>query len=265
MLYYFSGTGNSTFVAVTLSNFLGLKAKFIPETDASNEQPEDERIVMVFPVYSWGVPPLISKFIDELGHGFWEKVKDLGISVDCVMTCGDEVAMAPEMIQKDLKKMGVSLSSVWSVIMPNNYVLLPGFDVDKKEVEDLKLKNSEGRIMEIAQALSRGERRMDVTRGSYRWLKTKLIFPLFKKWGISTKKWHYNDNCISCGRCARICPMVNVEMKKEHPVWGTRCCSCLGCYHVCPVHAVEYGKETRKKGQYLFPLKKISSLNYHKI
>ncbi|MCH5235001.1 MAG: EFR1 family ferrodoxin [Muribaculaceae bacterium] len=264
MVFYFSGTGNSTFVATTLSNFLGQNLKFIPEVETDKLETPEDRIVFVFPIYSWGVPPLISKFIQDLGEDFWNRVKDSGILVDCVMTCGDEVALAPEMIGKELKKFGISLNSIWSVIMPNNYVLLPGFNVDPKELEKKKLESCEGRILEIAQALTRGERRVDVVRGSIPWLKTKLVFPLFKKWGIFPKQWHYSEACISCGKCAAICPMLNVSMKEGHPKWGINCCSCLGCYHICPVHAVEYGNETKKKGQYIFPLKKIAERNFHK-
>lgn len=263
MIYYFSGTGNSTFVATTIGNLLGLEQKFIPGINPNEEEP-DRRIIFIFPVYSWGVPPLIFQFIDSLGSVFWDRVKDKGLLVDCVMTCGDETALAPEMIQKKLHTYGILLNSIWSVIMPNNYVLLPGFDIDSKELEQKKLKECERRIIEIAEALNREDRRIDVTRGNLAWLKSKLVFPLFKRWGVFPKKWHYTANCISCGQCEKICPLLNVSMTEGHPKWGNRCCSCLGCYHVCPVHAVEYGSETKKKGQYLFPLRKISSRNYHK-
>lgn len=264
MVFYFSGTGNSTFVAATVANFLGLKKSFIPEEDVNSMEAPYERVVIIFPVYSWGVPPLVSKFIKDLGPDYWQKVKDGGWPVDCIMTCGDEVAKAPEMIISDFNKVGIDLQSVWSVIMPNNYVLLPGFNVDAKDVEERKLNSCTARILEIVEGLQRGDRRIDVTRGSMPWLKSRIVFPLFKKWGIFPKKWHFTSNCISCGRCAGICPMLNVKMQDGHPMWGSRCCSCLACYHVCPVHAVEYGKETLKKGQYLFPIKKISSQNYHK-
>ena len=257
MVYYFSGTGNSAFVATTLANFLGMKLKFIPEIENIAQEMPSERVLIVFPVYSWGVPPLVIKFIKDLGSEFWNRLIESGLTVDCVMTCGDEVALAPEMISKAFKEMGVPLNSIWSVIMPNNYVLLPGFDVDSKEVEQSKLENCKGRILEIAQALSRGDRRIDVVRGTIPWIKTKLIFPLFKKWGIFPKKWHSMSSCIGCGRCAKACPLLNIEMQQQHPMWGTRCCSCLACYHICPVHAVEYAKETRKKGQYFFPLEKF--------
>lgn len=263
MVFYFSGTGNSTFVATTLANLLKLKLVFIPDINPSTLEFTQERVVFVFPVYSWGVPPLISQFISDINENFWDGIKDAGGYVDCVMTCGDEVGLAPEMIRNDLKKVGINLNSVWSVIMPNNYVLLPGFDVDPSELEKRKLKECEGRILEIAQGLNRGDRRIDVVRGSYPALKTKLVFPLFKKWGISPRKWHYTDSCISCGKCAKICPMLNIKMEKQHPVWGARCCSCLACYHVCPVHSIQYGGSTKKKGQYLFPLKRISEKNFH--
>ena len=264
MIYYFSGTGNSTFVAVTLSNFLNQELRFIPEIKQFDEEENGERVIFVFPVYSWGVPPLVLEFIERLGENYWQTIIEKNLPVDCVMTCGDEVAMAPEMIEKVLGKFGVRINSVWSVIMPNNYVLLPGFDVDAKELENKKLKECEGRIMEIAVSLSKNEKRIDVVRGSWPRFKTGLIYPLFKKWGVFPKKWHSTPSCIGCRKCSEICPQLNITMKEKTPEWGLRCCSCLACYHVCPVHAVEYGKETLKKGQYLFPLKKISLRNCHK-
>ncbi|MCH5231759.1 MAG: EFR1 family ferrodoxin [Muribaculaceae bacterium] len=266
MVIYFSGTGNSTFVATTIANFLNEKLQFLPTIEVNEMNlSEEERIIFVFPVYSWGVPPLVIRFISEIGEEKWERVKEKGIRVDCVMTCGDEVGLAPEMLQKSFRKFGITLDSVWSVIMPNNYVLLPGFNVDSKSIESKKLKACEGRILEISQAISRGERRVDVVRGSIPWLKTKLVFPLFKKWGIFPNKWHYTNACIGCGQCAKICPMLNVSMIENHPMWGKKCCSCLGCYHICPVHAVEYSNETKRKGQYIFPLKEIATKNFHKV
>ena len=264
MVFYFSGTGNSEFVATTIANFLGLKKFFIPEFDIKNIEEPTNHLIFVFPVYSWGIPPLVEKFIFDLPEYFWENIKIKNINLACIMVCGDEVALAPEMFMKTLGKVNIEVNSIWSVIMPNNYVLLPGFDVDSKDVENKKLEECKGRILEIAGNISNSSKRIDVVRGSMPWLKTKLVYPLFKKWGIFPKKWHYTPSCISCGKCAAACPMCNVEMQNGHPQWGSRCCSCLACYHICPVHAVEYSTFTSKKGQYFFPLKKISSRRCHK-
>lgn len=263
MIFYFSGTGNSEFVATTLANFLQQEKIFIPDAEISAFKETSEDITFVFPIYSWGVPPLIERFILDLPVIYIESILRNNLNLNCVMVCGDEVGLSVEMFEKILHKRGLVLTSAWSVIMPNNYVLLPGFDIDSKEVEKRKLDYCQGRILEISQALSRGDRRIDVVKGSLAWIKTKTIYPLFKRWGIFPSKWHYRSNCISCGKCEAACPLCNVKMENGHPIWGSRCCSCLGCYHICPVHAVEYAKETKKKGQYYFPLKKTLSRRCH--
>lgn len=253
MVYYFTGTGNSRYVAKALSNLFSSELKFIPETDPKTQTYNKDKVIFVFPVYSWGVPPLVLKFVSELPDSFWTGIKLNQESVWCVMTCGDEVALAPEMIERILKEKGFEDIGCFSVIMPNNYVLLPGFDVDPAGLEKGKLEKVPKRILEITEKINSNSLITDVTRGKYRWLKSKIVYPLFKKWGINTTKWHYTEACISCGKCAKACPLKNVTMKEGHPVWDTRCCSCLACYHICPSHAVAYGKETVKKGQYWFP------------
>lgn len=253
MIYYFSGTGNTRYVAETIANLLGEELKFIPYTRAENEIFTESNLYFIFPVYSWGVPPLVLEFIEKLPASFWNSLNIGQYQIHCIMTCGDEVALAPEMLIKVLQKRSQKLLSVHSVIMPNNYVLLPGFDVDSKSLEKEKLSKVPARIIEIVRSINQNEETIDVVRGNFAYIKTKWIYPLFKRWGINSKKWHYTDNCIGCGKCSRHCPEENIQMKNGHPYWGTRCCSCLACFHICPVHAVEYGKETLKKGQYFFP------------
>ena len=255
MIYYFSGTGNSRYAA----RFLGerLKEDVVAVNDCNPEfqQPSGKSIGLVFPVYSWGVAPVMLDFISRLPQAFWREVKSKDIPVWAVMTCGDETALAPEMLDKALKRRGVKAQSVWSLIMPNNYVLLPGFDVDPKEVEKRKLKAAPARLAQIAKGIKEGRKTVDVVRGSLAWLKTKLVFPLFEKWGIQQKKWHTSGGCIGCGVCVRSCPLGNMHMEGDRPVWGPDCCSCLACYHNCPRHAVEYDGMTQKKGQYRLEVK----------
>lgn len=251
MIFYFTGTGNSGYVAHEMERLLLEKAFFMNEMAPID--PEGESLGFIFPVYAWGVPPNVANFISKLPYGFWERIKTGQIPVWVVMTCGDEVAKAPEMIADVLAKAGVKAESVWSVIMPNNYVLLPGFDVDSKDIEKNKLRASLPRIREVVAGIKIHMNCVDVTRGSIPGLKSRLVYPLFKRWGIFTKKWHASASCVSCGICVKSCPQNNVSLNNEGlPVWGDYCCSCLACYHSCPKHAVEYGKETRKKGQYLF-------------
>lgn len=253
MIFYFSGTGNSSFVAHQLAEYTGEATVFIFDEFVGFE---GESLGFVFPVYAWGIAPEMMQFIDSLPDSFWNDIKIGQRDIWAVMTYGDEAALAPEMLKKLMSRKGVTLSSVWGVTMPNTYVLLPGFDVDPVELEKEKIRNAQPRIKEIAEGIRNHRSGIDVVRGSLPWLKTRIVYPLFKKWGISPNKWFANDRCIGCGICEKSCPLKNIHLIERVPEWGDKCCSCLACYHHCPEHAIGYGNVTTKKGQYFFNRKK---------
>lgn len=255
MIYYFSGTHNSRYAALRLGSLLGEDVRFIQQIDPFSQDldpAKDKSVGIVFPVYSWGVPPIVMDFIAKLPEAFIEAVRKRSAYVWCVATCGDETGMAVEMLKKALWRRGIELSAAWSLIMPNVYVLLPGFGVDPKDVEEKKLKEAVGRIEEIALAIKKKDTVEDVHLGPLPRLKTALVYPLFRRWGVNTKKWHYTDACIGCGKCAKTCPVENIAMVDGHPHWGTDCTSCCACYHICPTHSAQYGEITKKMGQYFF-------------
>lgn len=254
MIYYFSGTGNSCYVARRLAERLGESLAFIPETDPDLSSFSGKSLGFVFPVYAWGVPPVVDSFISRLFETADATKQDIkGLSIWIVCTCGDEVALTPEMVSKTLACCKKKLDGAWSVQMPNNYVLLPGFDVDSKEVERGKLEAAPARIDTIADKIAKNEMEFDVVRGSKAFIKSRLIHPLFRRWGIAPSKWRWTPECVGCEKCAAVCPMQNIIMLNGHPHWGDNCVSCLACYHICPTHGVAYGNATRIKGQYHFP------------
>lgn len=259
MIFYFSGTGNTRHVAESLANLTDDWTCLIPEAKEVDIEDADRRIVFCFPVYSWGVPPLVLNFIDSLSDSLVKKIRERQIPVVMVCTCGDEVAEAPEMFRNAWERHGISVRGIWDVIMPNDYVLLPGFNVDDAKTEQKKLDSSAARILAIAGKILAGEWETDVTRGSMPRLKSRVVYPLFKRWGINSKRWAVSHECVSCGRCAEVCPVHNITLVQGRPRWGSDCVSCTACYHHCPTHAIEYGKATVNKGQYfcrLRPLKK---------
>lgn len=253
MIFYFSGTGNSKWIAEQLSGLLHEKLVFIPQAMRDSAMDYhvsgDERVGFVFPVYSWGPPPIVLRFIERLTLRSDKKNPYLYF----VCSCGDDIGLTKQVFRDAIAAKGWSCVAGFSVSMPNNYVLLPGFDVDSKEVEARKLKEAVPWAAEIGRLI---EKRVTVflyEEGRFPFIKTKIINPLFTKWGISAEKFHATDACVACKRCEKACPMNNVVMAGWKPVWGTNCTSCLACYHVCPQQAVHYGKATKKKGRYFNP------------
>lgn len=252
MIICFSGTGNSLMVARELQRHIGgeilsLEGELLLNPAATvHRVPEGEDVVWVFPIYSWGVPPVMARFIRRC------KLKGAHESRHfMVCTCGDDIGRADDRWRNLVGRRGWTPRGAFSVIMPNTYVCMKGFDTDAPEVKASKLAAMPERVTRIVAAMRRGFAESDVTRGSYAWLKTAVVYPFFKYTCMSPGPFAATDACITCGLCARECPMENITMNNGRPTWGDRCALCLRCYHHCPVHAIEYGKETQSKGQYV--------------
>lgn len=251
MILYFSGTGNSAHVAKLLGDNLKEECIRITDCPASRIGFSGSSLGIVFPVYSWGVPPVLLDYIARLGERFVEDASATHIWM--VAVCGDETALAPEMLKNALAIRGLVLRGGWSVQMPNNYVLLPGFDVDPASVEKHKLDTCDDAIIEIAKKICVHQWEEAYQRGSLPWLKSKLIYPIFKKYGIYPSRWRSDDRCTRCGLCMAACPVSNITRNSDgKPCWHSNCTSCLACYHICHTHAINYGSATRKKGHYFF-------------
>ena len=70
MIFYFSGTGNSKWIANQLSKKQQEDLFFIPDAWKNDtwefSLQEDEKIGFVFPVYSWAPPVIVQEFIRKL-------------------------------------------------------------------------------------------------------------------------------------------------------------------------------------------------------
>ena len=66
-------------------------------------------------------------------------------------------------------------------------------------------------------------------------------------------KFIINDNCISCGKCEKLCPLSNIKLIEGQPIWGNHCTHCMACISRCPKGAIEYGKKTKDRIRYVCP------------
>lgn len=252
MIFYFSGLGNSRHVAEGLVEE-GERLFFIPEVERAGcydfTLEKDERLGFVFPVYSWRAPRLVSEFVQKI------RLKGNPGYTFMVCTCGDDCAKTEQYFRKDLRRAGLTLDTAIAIQMPNTYVNLPGMDVDPTELAAEKLAKAEKRIPEVRELLRRRERMSQMIITSMPGLKSDIIQPLFYRFLVKDKPFHSSNACVSCGLCAKSCPLQNIKMVDGKPQWQGNCSGCLSCYHHCPQHVIHFGKATGNKGQYYFEKK----------
>lgn len=254
MIFYFSGCGNTRWVAQQIAAFQNERLIFIPEVidgDCAFILQDDEKIGFLFPVYSWAQPKIITDFIRRLKLDNYH-----GQYLFMVCTCGDDVGLTRQVFTSSIAYRGWHVDSAFSIQMPNTYVCLPGFNIDTPERAADKLQKSVGRLQYInEQVLQKVSGKYDVVQGSMPWTKTRIIQPFFQRFFIDDKRFHTNEKCIGCEICERSCPLGNIRLTDGRPVWFHHCTMCLGCYHHCPTHAIEFGQQTANKGQYVYPEK----------
>lgn len=239
MIYWFSGTGNSRYVAERIAELTGEHTQSIADTGEAGET--GGVAGLVFPVYGWMPPAIVRRFAQANAA----RLNAAAYSF-AVMTCGDDAGKALDV----LKATGFTPQSAFTVIMPNTYVSLPGFDVDGDAVRKRKLQSCAGRIGEISALTAARAKTTDVHEGLLPRTKTYLLGRIIAGYLTASRKFRAGDACNSCGTCAKACPVGNIPAVKPRPVWGGNCTGCLACYHVCPRHAIAFGTFTKGKGQY---------------
>lgn len=252
MIFYFSGSGNTLWLAQQLAEISREKcvsiAEAVREARYNYVLNDSERVGFVFPVYGWSMPTIVRNFIDSL-----ELENNRENYIYFAATYGDDMGTTEAEVRKLLSQKGWTLGSAFSVRMPNTYVCLPGFDVDNDQLRDWKLLHAPKAVEEMGRMIL--ERRCGKSMtfpGKWPWLKTHILGGFFRRYLMSSKKFWVNDACVGCEKCTKVCALHNITMNQGKPSWGDNCAMCLACYHHCPQHAVQYGKATLGKGQYYY-------------
>ena len=247
IIYWFSGTGNSFHVAKSLLEGLD-DVELIPIVKAlDNDIKPSKSIGLVFPVYSWGPPVIVAKFIENLPS-------DTPDYLFAVATCGGNPGSTMAITRGMLKRRGLVLNASFAVKMVENYPPMGGAPDEEKQ----RMINgaAESEIAKIIVGI-RDNTSGDFTKKNLLFsLIGRIVYPIFSKAlsRQSVSKFYADEKCSSCGICVRLCPVQNVQLLEgEKPTWGNRCEQCFACFHWCPEKAVQTGRKTMDMVRYHHP------------
>lgn len=257
MIFYFSGTGNTRWAAKEVARATDEQLVYIPDViagDCSFTLRPDERIGFVFPIHGWRPPLIVLKFISKI------KIDAGGHYTYSLVTAGDNIGRAMDYLGRALFARGMCVDSCFSLIMPESYVGLPFMDVDTKKKEKEKKTKAALDLQRFINVIVKKRKGVsELVLGPLPGFFSGPVGGFFVKYLITDRPfWVDKNKCISCGKCAKVCPVGNISMAgsegTEYPEWlhNGECLTCFSCYHHCPVKAIEYGHRTKHKGQYFF-------------
>ena len=198
MIFYFSATGNSKYVADRVAE--ATNDYTISIVDCLKKQAcdfdvtEENQVGIICPTYCWGLPNIVAEFLKKLVLN--EKPKYLWLLTTYGSTTGQIARFADEI----LASKGLKLHGSFCVKMPDTWT--PIFDLSNKETVTVINKNAEPQIDEIIQKIQQ--------KSSGNFMRNKLpkfVAPSYKPYYENmrkTKHFTVDDSCIGCRLCEKM-------------------------------------------------------------
>ncbi|MGQ9662285.1 MAG: EFR1 family ferrodoxin [Kiritimatiellia bacterium] len=252
--FYFSGTGNSFWIARQLAQMLRPSVVVsMPVALQSGAPTTSEAVGFVFPVYMFGLPVIVERFASQVSLA-------PGTYIFAVATHGGAPGGALLYLERILRTRGLPLNAGFAVRMPGNYTPLYGAPSPAKQKKILDTA-AEG-IAHIAEAVKhRRAVGFNTVSGVPGFLFTRWIRPAAaRRIPQQDRRFWVLPVCDGCGLCSRICPVGNIRMEADRPHWSHRCEQCMACLQWCPREAIQLGKTTVGRRRYHHPEVRASDL-----
>lgn len=246
-IFYFSGTGNSLNVAKDIkSGIQNSELISIPKIiDEDKIEFNGEYLGIVCPVYMWGLPLIVDKFI-----------KKLNISKDtyvfAAVTMGGSFGNSLKQVNDILEIKGSKLRAGFAIVMPDNYIAM--YEVKSEEKQKKDFVKEKIKVEEIIKVIKE-KKDLEYPRSNILVEKAfvPLIYKMIYKLNTKDKKFWVKNNCTSCGICEKVCGVNNIELKDGKPMWKNKCEQCMACIQYCPQEAIQIGKWSEKRRRYRNP------------
>jgi len=244
MIFYFTGTGNSLYIAKRLSGITGDAIISMNEKIKRNDTRPirvEDRLIFVVPTYGWRIPRIVAQWIQTTqftgSNNAW-----------FVMDCGGEIGNAAKYNRRLCAQKGFTCMGTAQIVMPENYIAM--FNAPEPAEAKRIIEKADPVIDSTARMIASGQVFPALRNNLYDRFMSSAVNPLFYRFFIKSYAFHADERCIGCGKCVELCPLNNISLKDRKPAWGKNCTHCMACICRCPSAAIEYGKKSIGKPRY---------------
>ena len=193
MVLYFTGTGNSRYIAKRIAEALGDELLSMNDRiKAGDISPvtSDERLVIVTPTYAWRIPRIVRDWLAETDF-------PCGAQTWFVMTCGSEIGNAAKYNcalcrEKQLTYMGTA-----QIIMPENYIAM--FNAPQAEEAQQIVAKAEPDIDRVISTIAANQAFPPPRNNLYDRFMSGPVNPIFYSFFVKANAFTASDACTSCG------------------------------------------------------------------
>lgn len=242
MIFYFSGTGNSEYIANIISEDLNDEI-----IDISNDLSimktyySDKPYIFVVPAYAYRMPRIVEEFIM---NRIFKGCKDIYV----IMTCGAGTGGAHYFAKKLFEKKEMILKGFSSIVMPDNYIVL--YNPTSNEEAINIIKEGKEKAKSLAQYIIDKKDFPSSNSNILNNMISNYGNELFYKFFVSADGFSVNEDCIHCLKCVEVCPLNNIKYINKEIVYQNQCTHCMACINSCPKEAIVYKNKTKNRNHY---------------
>ena len=225
MIFYFTGTGNSLYIAKQIeANPISIPQIIHKE----NQEYFADSIGIVAPIYGHEVPQMVKEF--------FKKATFHTNYFYMILTYGNRHGGAAELAQKLCEECGIHVNYINVIVMVDNW--LPSFDMNEQKAIDKHIPQQLTSILsDIREKKNFISPVTDVDRAAHQQFLTGISKMPADAWQHLLR---VTDACVGCGICEKVCPSASIYVVNGKAVHTPgNCQTCLACAHACPQKAIQ--------------------------
>ena len=255
LIFYFTATGNSLYVARELAGESGQLLSIPQIIKGEHLDFEADEIGFVFPDYAASAPLMVREFVS--------KAHFKAQYIFSVITFGNFAANVADWWDDFCKEKGMQNHYINTLLMVDNY--LPVFDMNQQMKIDKKISENLTQIVNDIASHREYVSHVDADDRMKEWLKRlqESHFPMEAERLLRLN----TETCIACGTCAAVCPHGNFRMTDTYAEFSGSCEYCLACVHACPQKALTLERERNPQARFRnenVSLRDIKEANHQK-